>query len=111
MLHLEVVHAVPLNDRVGEVQNFEGPLRVIRMRGALNDGVKTETHDCDAVQFGLVRALCPSVRRPGSYGGTDQKLPSLHLTYLFSQGWKLPVVLRVYTRHRYSVAEQRRQTI
>ncbi len=57
MLHLHMMDAPSFGDGVGEVQDVESSLRIVRMRAALDDRVEAEAHYRNPVQLGLIGAL------------------------------------------------------
>src|ERR1700723_3660024 len=82
MLHLQMVNAPALGDHVGQVQDLDGSVGIVRVRSALEDMAEAEAHNRDAIQFDLVRTLPRHSYGAGGKGRTDQKLSSFHHTYL-----------------------------
>lgn len=82
MLHLQMVNVPALGDHVGQVQDIDRSVGIVRVRSALEDTAEAEAHDRDAIQFDLVRALPGHSYGAGGKGRTDQKLSSFHRTYL-----------------------------
>src|ERR1035441_10670923 len=82
MLQFHVMDAVAIRDHLWKIQDIERSLGIVRTRGALNDGVETQAHDRDAVEFCQIRPLPPRSACAGGHRRTDQELPSLHHTNL-----------------------------
>jgi hypothetical protein len=82
MLQFHVMDAVAVRDHLRKIQDIERSLGIVRTSGALNDGVETQAHDRNAIQFSLIRALPPYSAGAGGKGGTNKKLSSFHDAYL-----------------------------